>query len=264
MSTTWETPDRGDAIDAPWDRATFEGRLRDRGRTYHDKHPFHRAMNDGSLTPDQIRGWVANRFHYQRNIPIKDAAILSNCPDHEVRRGWVRRILIHDGQGPGEGGIEAWLRLGEAVGLARRDLLEGRLVLPGVRSAVASYVRLAREEPWPVAVASSLTELFAPDLMAERIRAFERYYPWIPDWGMEYFRARLVQARVESDEGLELTLSRCMTRALQERAVAALEQKCRILWSMLDAIMAAYGVGPAEGQPPIADGPLTSRGGEPP
>ena len=123
-------------------------------------------------------------------------------------------------------------------------------MLPGVRSAVESYVRLARDEPWPVAVASSLTELFAPDLMAERIRAFERYYPWVPDWGLDYFRARLVQARVDSDEGLELTLSRCTTRALQERAVAALERKCRILWSMLDAIMAAYGAGPAEGSSP--------------
>ena len=140
----------------------------------------------------QIRGWVANRFHYQRNIPIKDAAILSNCPDHEVR-GAGSGASLDDGQGPGQGGIEA----GPSGGGCRsgtRGLLDERLVLPGVRSAVESYVRLAREEPWPVAVASSLTELFAPDLMAERIRAFERHYPWVPDWGMEYFRARLVQA----------------------------------------------------------------------
>ena len=116
-----------------WDRDEFLGRLRDVGRrAYHDKHPFHVAMNEGRLTPDQVRGWVANRFHYQRNIPIKDAAILSNCPDHEVRRGWVRRILIHDGDTPGEGGIEAWLRLGEAVGLSREELLDERHVLPGV------------------------------------------------------------------------------------------------------------------------------------
>ncbi len=261
MSVTRETPTWNDPIDAPWDRATFEAQLRDRGRTYHDKHPFHRAMNEGLLTRAQIRGWVANRFHYQRNIPIKDAAILSNCPDHEVRRSWVRRILIHDGQGPGEGGIEAWLRLGKAVGLARQDLLDERLAVSGVRSAVESYVRLARDEPWPVAVASSLTELFAPDLMAERIRAFERYYPWVPDWGLDYFRGRLVQARVDSDEGLDLTLSRCSTRALQERAVAALEQKCRILWSMLDAIMAAYGAGPAKDPLAVDDGPAAGRGG---
>jgi pyrroloquinoline quinone (PQQ) biosynthesis protein C len=143
MSATPDRPPLNDPTDAPWDRAEFERQLRDKGRTYHDKHPFHRAMNEGLLTPTQIRGWVANRFHFQRNIPVKDAAILSNCPDHEVRRGWVRRLLIHDGQRPREGGIEAWLRLGEAVGLAREELLDERLVVPGVRSAVESYVRLA-------------------------------------------------------------------------------------------------------------------------
>lgn len=259
MSATQEQQARYDPIDAPWARSEFEKRLRDKGRTYHDKHPFHRAMNDGLLTRAQIRGWVANRFHYQRHIPIKDAAILSNCPEHEVRRTWVRRILIHDGQGPGEGGIEAWLRLGQAVGLAREELLDERLILPGVRSAVESYVRLARNEPWPVAVASSLTELFVPDLMAERIRAFERYYLWVPDWGMDYFRARLIQARVDSDEGLELTLSRCTTRVLQERAVAALEQKCRILWSMLDAIEAGYGAGPSDRPLPVDDSHASGR-----
>jgi len=213
-------------------------------RSYHDSHPFHRAMNEGRLTPDQVRGWVANRFHYQRNIPIKDAAILSNCPDHEVRRGWVRRILVHDGEGPGQGGIEAWLRLGEAVGWPREELLDARHVLPGVAQAVEDYVRLAREEPWPIAVASSLTELFAPDLMAERLRAFERHYAWVPPEGMDYFRSRLTRARVDSDEGLELTLTHCATREDQERALAALIEKCRILWAMLDAIEAAHGIGP--------------------
>ncbi len=241
-----------DAGQSSWERDEFLDQLRSVGRrAYHDKHPFHLAMNEGLLTPSQIRGWVANRFHYQKNIPIKDATILANCPDHEVRRGWVRRILVHDGQRPGEGGIEAWLRLGEAVGLARSDLLDERLVLPAVRAAVESYVRLARDEPWPVAVASSLTELFVPDLMAERIRAFERYYTWVPDWGLQYFRSRLTQAVIDSEEGLELTLTRCTTRVLQERAVAALERKCGILWSVLDAIMAAYGAGPVE--PSLAD-----------
>src|SRR5205814_1269785 len=128
------------------------------------------------------------------NIPIKDAAILSNCPFHEVRRDWIRRLIVHDGTAPGERGIEAWLRLGQAVGLAREELLDGRHVFPGVRSAVDDYVRLARDEPWPVAVASSLTELFAPDLMAERLLGFEQYYTWVPAWGLDYFRARLTQA----------------------------------------------------------------------
>ena len=210
--------DRG----TPWSRDEFLTRLTDVGRrAYHDRHPFHRAMNAGWLTPAQVRGWVANRFHYQRHIPVKDAAILANCPRPEVRRGWVRRLLVHDGTAPGEGGIEAWLRLGEAVGLAREEVLDARHVRPGVRAAVEDYVRLAREEPWPVAIASSLTELFAPDLMAERVRGFERHYPWVPAHGLDYFRARLTQVRVDSDEGLALTLTWCDTRTLQERGLGA-------------------------------------------
>jgi pyrroloquinoline-quinone synthase len=232
---------------APWGRDEFLLRLTDIGRAaYHDRHPFHRAMNAGVLTRDQVRGWVANRFHYQRGIPRKDAAILANCPHPEVRRGWVRRLLVHDGTAPGAGGIEAWLRLGEAVGLGREELLDARHVRPGVHAAVEDYLRLAREEPWPVAVASSLTELFAPDLMAKRVRAFERHYRWVPAEGLDYLRSRLTQARVDSDEALALTLAWCDTRDLQERAVRALGEKCRILWAILDAIHAAYGAGPAD------------------
>jgi pyrroloquinoline-quinone synthase len=228
----------------PWDHVPFVAELRAVGaRAYHDKHPFHRAMNAGELTPAQLRGWVANRFHYQRNIPIKDAAILSNCPLPEVRRLWIHRLTDHDGAAAGAGGIEAWLRLGEAVGLSREEMLDERHVIPGVRFAVEAYVALARGEPWPVAVAASLTELFAPDLMAERLRAFARHYPWVPASGLDYFQARLAQARTDSDQGLRLTLAHCTTPALQRRAVAALARKCDILWAMLDAVMTAYGPG---------------------
>jgi len=149
------------------DRETFIAKLREvGGRAYHDKHPFHVAMNEGRLSPDGLRGWVANRFYYQRNIPIKDAAILSNCPLREVRRVWIHRIVDHDGSSENKGGIEAWLRLGKACGLARDELMQDRHLLPGVRVAVDGYVNLVRTQPWPVAIASSLTELFAPDLMA--------------------------------------------------------------------------------------------------
>jgi pyrroloquinoline-quinone synthase len=126
-------------------------------------------MNEGRLSPNAIRGWVANRFYYQRNIPRKDAAIIANCPTREVRRMWAHRVLDHDGTAEDEGGIEAWLRLGEAAGLLRLELLEDRHLLPACRFAVDTYVRFAQTEPWPVAVASSLTELFAPDLMAVRL-----------------------------------------------------------------------------------------------
>jgi pyrroloquinoline-quinone synthase len=224
-----------------WDRSTFLARLRAVGQDrYHDKHPFHRRMNAGELNEKQLRAWVANRFYYQRSIPIKDAAILSNCPLPEVRRVWLRRLLDHDGAEAGQGGIEAWLRLAEAAGLTRDDVWDGRLLLPGVRFAVDAYVQFARSRPWPVAVASSLTELFAPDLMSERLAAFERYYSWVPSWGLDYFRARLTQARRDSEHALELTLRHCTTAELQQDAVAALVFKCDVLWAMLDALTQAY------------------------
>jgi pyrroloquinoline-quinone synthase len=220
-----------------WDRENFLAELRAVGRSrYHDRHPFHRRMNSGELSPVQLRAWAANRFYYQRCIPIKDAAILSNCPVREVRRVWLQRLIDHDGRCEGEGGIEGWLRLAEAVGLSREEVLDDRHLLPGVRFAVDAYVQLARTKPWPVAVASSLTELFAPDLMGERLAAFKQYYPWVPAWGLDYFRARLTQARRDSTQALELTLVHCRTAELQRQAVAALAFKCDVLWSMLDSL----------------------------
>src|SRR5919201_6564255 len=158
-----------------WNEQTFVGQLREVGRQrYHDKHPFHVLMNGGKLSRDALAGWIMNRFYYQRNIPRKDAAIISNCPLREVRRVWIHRITDHDGDATKEGGIEAWLRLGEAAGLPRDELLQDRHVVSGTRFAVNAYVNFSRTQPWPVAIASSLTELFAPDLMAARLAAFEK------------------------------------------------------------------------------------------
>jgi pyrroloquinoline-quinone synthase len=224
---------------------SFVEALRAQSRRYHDQHPFHRKMNEGKLSPGQIRGWAANRFYYQENIPRKDAAIIANCPDRDVRRRWVQRILdhdgpYHDGAGDGEGGIEAWLRLAEAAGLTREEMQDERHVVPGVRFAVDAYVNFARTRPWVEAVASSLTELFAPDLMAERLAAFERYYPWIDPAGLAYFRARLSQAPRDSRHALQVVTRHCRTPDQQTAAVAALSFKCDVLWSMLDAIDRAY------------------------
>jgi pyrroloquinoline-quinone synthase len=219
---------------------SFVAALRAQSRRYHDQHPFSRRMNEGRLSPGQIQGWVANRFAYQASIPRKDAAILANCPDREVRRRWVRRILDHDGTDDGEGGIEAWLRLGEAVGLTREEVEDERHVVPGVRFAVDAYVTFARTRPWVEAVASSLTELFAPDLMADRLAAFERHYPWIDPAGLAYFRARLAQAPRDAEHALRVVTERCRTPEQQAAAVAALSFKCDVLWSMLDAIDRAY------------------------
>ncbi len=214
----------------------FVAALREHSRRYHDQHPFHRRMNAGALDPEQIRCWVANRFCYQAAIPRKDAAILANCPDREVRRRWLRRIVDHDGTADGEGGIEAWLRLGEAVGLTRGEMEDERHVVPGVRFAVDAYVTFARTRPWVEAVASSLTELFAPDLMAERLAAFERHYTWIDPQELTYFRARLTQAPRDSAHALEVVTEHCRTPEQQAAALAALSFKCDVLWSMLDAI----------------------------
>ena len=223
------------------DHDTFVSSLRAVGaRAYHDKHPFHVAMNDGRLSPDALRGWVANRFYYQCNIPIKDAAILSNCPLREVRRTWIHRIVDHDGNSESEGGIEAWLRLGQACGLSREDLIQHRHLQPGARFAVEAYVNFARTRPWPIAVASSLTELFAPDLMATRLAAFEKHYSWIVPDGLDYFRRRVTQARRDSNEALALTLEHCDSPQLQQEAISALEFKCDVLWSLLEAIHHAY------------------------
>ena len=224
-----------------WDRETFLENLRAIGtRAYHDKHPFHVAMNEGRLSQEALRGWVANRFYYQQNIPIKDATILSNCPLRQVRRIWIHRIFDHDGTGENEGGIEAWLRLGEACGLSREELMQNRHLQPGARFAVDAYVNLARTQPWPIAIASSLTELFAPDLMATRLGAFEKFYSWIDSTGLDYFRCRVTQARRDSDEALAITLEHCNSPELQREAVRALELKCDILWAILDAIHHAY------------------------
>jgi len=230
----------------------FVEALRAQSAQYHSAHPFHVRMNAGQLSPEQIRGWVANRFYYQESIPRKDAAILANCPDVIVRRRWIGRIVDHDGTAPdteqsprgqstgSEGGIEAWLRLGEACGLTREEIADHRHLVPGVRFAVDAYVTFARTRPWVEAVASSLTELFAPDLMGERLAAFEKYYTWIHSEGLAYFRNRLVQAPRDSEYALDVVTDHCRTPEQQASAVQALSFKNDVLWSMMDAIEQAY------------------------
>ncbi len=233
--------------DAPaWDRTAFEAQLRARGRSYHIHHPFNVMLNSGQAQPAQIRGWVANRFYYQIAIPIKDAAVLSNCPDPAVRRGWVQRILDHDGFALGglhdAGGLEAWLRLAEAVGLERAEVLDLRHVVPAVRFAVDAYVNFARRAPWQEAVCSSLTELFAPEIHRQRLATWPAHYGWIDAAGLDYFRNRVGQARRDVEQGLAITLDHFTTRAQQERALEVLQFKLDILWAMNDAMATRYGV----------------------
>jgi pyrroloquinoline-quinone synthase len=242
-----ETAAKPTAERGPVPPAQFTAELRAQGTRYHNLHPFHRRMDAGELTRQELRCWVANRFYYQKSIPLKDAAILSNCPEVAVRREWIQRIVDHDGTTEGTGGIESWLALGGALGVSREELESERGVLPGVRYAVDAYVNFARQKPWVEAVASSLTELFGPAAIRVRLEGLERHYPWIDPAGLEYFRTRLVKAPRDAQYALALTVARCRTREQQHAAVAALRFKTELLWAQLDAIERG------ESQPPGPD-----------
>jgi pyrroloquinoline-quinone synthase len=223
------------------DDQTFVERLRAEGTLrYHDVHPFHVAMHAGSLSRSQIQGWVLNRYYYQTRIPIKDAIIVSKSEEPSFRRRWIRRIGDHDGQAPGEGGIEQWLTLAEGVGLDRDEVAGLTRVLAPVRFACDAYVQLVRERSLVEAVASSLTELFAPDIMSVRLAAWQVHYPWIDPGVQEYFRTRVTRARIDSTEAIEFVLAHATTRELRERCIGAFVTKCDILWALLDAVAAAY------------------------
>jgi pyrroloquinoline-quinone synthase len=212
-------------------------RLRDEGaRRYHDHHAFHQLMHAGKLTRAQLQAWVLNRYYYQTRIPIKDALILAKSEDPAFRRLWIHRIQDHDGDGPDAGGLALWLRLAEAVGLDRAEVASCRSVLPGVRFACDAYVELVRSSPLVVAVASSLTELFAPDIMSKRIAAWQQHYPWVGAEALGYFKVRVTRARLDGQEGLAYVVANATTRALQEACVAALVRKTEVLWHLLDCV----------------------------
>lgn len=224
----------------PWSREEFEAKLREKGQGYHIHHPVHVLMYEGKLSKEQLQCWVANRYYYQIMIPQKDAAVMSNCPDKEVRRGWIHRITDHDGYDDVEGGIEAWVKLGEAVGLSRDQVTSLEMVAPGVKFAVDAYVNFARQRPWQESVCSSLTELFAPHIHQQRISSWPSMYPWVKEEGFIYFKKRLTEARRDVEQGLGITLDYFSTsREMQLRALDILQFKLDVLWVMADAIMLA-------------------------
>lgn len=225
---------------APLTQQAFKEALMAKGQFYHLHHPFQQAMARGELSKTQLQGWVANRFYYQLMIPQKDAALLANCPDAAVRRQWVQRLLDHDGDQDDEGGIEAWIALGQAVGLTREELVAQEHVLPGVRFAVDAYLNFVRQASWEEAAISSLTELFAPEAHQSRLDTWPTHYPWIDEQGYRYFRKRLSEARRDVDHGLEIALEVCTTASRQARALEILQFKLDVLWSMLDAMTLAY------------------------
>jgi len=207
---------------------------------YHDRHRYHVLMHEGKLTREQLQQWVLNRYYYQTRIPIKDSLIVSKSEDPAFRRMWIRRVLDHDGETEGEGGLALWLRLAEGVGLDREEVASCRSVLPGVRFACDAYVDLVRSRSLLEAVASSLTEFFAPDIMTKRVLAWEKHYPWVSPEMLAYFRGRVTRARRDSAEAIEFVVQHATSYELQERCMAALIRKTEILWQLLDCVYAAY------------------------
>jgi coenzyme PQQ biosynthesis protein C len=212
---------------------------------YHHLHPFHKLLHGGKLTRAQVQAWALNRYYYQAMIPIKDAYALARLPTSELRREWRRRIIDHDGDSPGagsgvNGGIERWLKLAEGVGLDRAYVQSTEGILPGTRFAVEAYVNFVRDRPILEGIASSLTEMFSPNIIADRVRGMLAGYSFITEETLAYFTPRLTQAPQDVDFALHYVKQHATTRADQEAVLAALRFKCGVLWSQLDALHFAY------------------------
>ncbi|MDO9383136.1 MAG: pyrroloquinoline-quinone synthase PqqC [Hyphomicrobiaceae bacterium] len=221
--------------------AEFEAAIRAVGaERYHDKHPFHHLLHGGKLNKGQVQAWALNRYCYQSAVPRKDGALISRVLDRELRREWVHRILDHDGFGDEEGGIERWLVLTDGLGLDREYVQSMRGALPATKFAVEAYVTFVREQPLTVAVASSLTELFAPKIHKERISGMLENYDFINETVMAYFKRRLVQAPRDSEFALQYVLANAKNRDEQNACVEAVRFKCNVLWVQLDALHHAY------------------------
>jgi pyrroloquinoline-quinone synthase len=207
---------------------------------YHDKHPFHRLLHDGKLNKGQVQAWALNRYCYQSGVPRKDAALMSRAEDRELRRAWISRIHDHDGLGDEEGGIERWFVLTDALGLDRAYVTSMQGALPATRFAVEAYVRFVREQSLVEAVASSLSELFAPNIHRERISGMLANYDFIDERVMAYFSRRLNQAPRDADFALDYVKKTAKTGEAQTACVEAVRFKCNVLWAQLDALHYAY------------------------
>ena len=207
---------------------------------YHDKHPFHHLLHGGKLNKGQVQAWALNRYCYQAAVPRKDAALMSRVDDRELRRAWAHRLLDHDGYGGEEGGIERWLVLTDALGLERAYVTSMQGALPATRFATEAYVHFVTQQPLLDAIASSLTELFAPKIHQERISGMLENYDFIGERAMQYFRRRLDQANRDADFALGFVKRHATTPAQQAACVAAVRFKCNVLWAQLDALHHAY------------------------
>ncbi len=221
--------------------AELETRLRQIGaERYHDRHPFHALMRDGKLTKGQVQAWALNRYYYQSRIPIKDSALMSRLVDAELRRIWSQRVIDHDGTHEGRGGLEEWLHLCERLGLDRDYVVSEAGILPATKFAVNAYVHFVRERPLLDAIASSLTEMFSPRIIGERVSAMLKHYDFVDDDTLEYFTARLDQAPRDADFALDYVKRHARTEAERQAVCDALIFKTDVLWAQLDALYFAY------------------------
>jgi coenzyme PQQ biosynthesis protein C len=209
-------------------------------RRYHHLHPFHRLLHAGQLSRTQVQAWALNRYYYQAMIPVKDACLIARCDDPALRRAWRARLADHDGEREGDGGIERWLRLTDGIGLSRDYVASGKGVLPATRFAVDAYVRFVQERPLLEAIASSLTELFSPAIIRDRVAGMLVHYDFVSEEALAYFDRRPEQAERDSRFALDYVQRHARTAAQQRAVIAALEFKCSVLWAMLDALHLAY------------------------
>ena len=233
--------------DPTLDPDAFEAALRRIGGVrYHNHHRFHKRLHSGQCGLAEVRAWALNRYYYQSMIPIKDATVLTRMTDPATRREWRKRIEDHDGVADGEGGVERWLRLTDSLGLARSDVTSARHILPATRFAVEAYVEFCRSRSLLEAVASSLTELFSPQIIGERVSGMLAHYPFVSRETLAYFTARPEQAKRDSDFALDYVKREARTPGDQRAVMAALDFKCDVLWVQLDGLWTAY----VEGVPP--------------
>ena len=219
----------------------LEAKLRDIGaRRYHRLHPFHQLLHGGKCSKGQVQAWALNRYYYQAMIPVKDASLIARCEDSAIRREWRSRLHDHDGEHDGDGGIARWLKLTDGLGLDRDYVTSLRGLLPGTKFAVEAYVHFVREKTLLEAIASSLTELFSPVIISERLDGMLNSYDFVTTDTLAYFTARPPQARRDSDFALDYVKRNAHTPAEQQAVLKALEFKCDVLWAMLDALYHAY------------------------
>ena len=207
---------------------------------YHARHPFHKLLHEGRLNRGQVQAWALNRYFYQSMIPVKDAALLSRLPTPDLRRSWRQRLVDHDGEAPGEGGIARWLALTDSLGLDRDYVVSTRGVLPATRFAVEAYVHFVRERPLLEAIASSLTELFAPAIIADRVAGMLANYDFVTAEALAYFDKRLTQAPRDAEFALDYVKNEARRPDQQQAVLEALTFKCDLLWAQLDALDYAY------------------------